>query len=406
MNSRERVAAAMRHQMPDRVPVMCQLALGHYFLHSQCAPAEIWFDSDVFVRTLSEFQQRYRFDGFLINVPGRPADWRRWLRGQRWEGDQQVLTWADGFVTTFPPDDNGHTTLADGGDLPRADPANVDPASPATYRRPGYVWNTWHAPTLFDVPDDADLTDPAAYPEWLTRGLRLARAACPDVSVHMEVFAPLTHLLELFGYQPALLALLDLPERCHQLLERLTQMVVAMIRCYGPHQPDAILISSAFAGAGFISRGMYREFVVPYERRVVDAIHDFGIPAYTHTCGAIGDRLDLMAETGLDGIDTLDPPPLGTVDLARAKAEFGTRLFFKGNLDAVNEMLYADDARFQQAVVERLRIGQPGSGYILSSACSVAPRVSPERLRRLADLAEQYGTFPVIPRGQAGASNA
>ena len=153
-------------------------------------------------------------------------------------------------------------------------------------------------------------------------------------------------------------------------------MVTAMVRCYGPHQPDAILISSAFAGAGFISRDMYREFVLPYERRVVEAIHEFGIPAYTHTCGAIGDRLDLMAETGLDGIDTLDPPPLGTVDLAQAKAEFGQRLFFKGNLDAVNEMLYADDARFRQAVLDRLRIGKPGSGYILSSACSVAPRLA------------------------------
>ena len=127
MNSRERVAAAMRHEVPDRVPVMCQLALGHYFLHSRHAPAEIWFDSEVFVRTLIEFQQRYRFDGFLINVPGRPPDWRRWLSGQqRGEDGRQVLTWTNGFVTSFPPDDNGHTTLADGSDLPRADPAVVD----------------------------------------------------------------------------------------------------------------------------------------------------------------------------------------------------------------------------------------------------------------------------------------
>jgi len=76
MNSRERVAAAMQHEVPDRVPVMCQLALGHYFLHSRHAPAEIWFDSEVFVRTLREFQQRYRFDGLLVNVPGRPERWR------------------------------------------------------------------------------------------------------------------------------------------------------------------------------------------------------------------------------------------------------------------------------------------------------------------------------------------
>lgn len=393
MNSRERVAAAMRHAIPDRVPVMCQVALGHYFLHSADAPADIWFDSEVFVRTLVEFQRRYRFDGFLINVPGRPAEWRNWLREQRRENGRQVLTWNDGSVTTFPPDDNAHTTQADGGDLQRADPAQVDPADPGTYRVPGYVWNTWHAPTLFDVPSDADLADPAVYPDWLTRSLRLARKACPNVSVHVEVFSPLTHLLELFGYQPALLALLDSPQLCHQLLERFTQMVTAMVQCYGRHQPDAILISSAFAGAGFIGREMYREFVVPYERRVVAAIHEFDVPAYTHTCGAIGDRLDLMAETGLDGIDTLDPPPLGTVDLARAKAEFGSRLFFKGNLDAVHEMLYADDAGFRQAVLDRLRIGKPGSGYILSSACSVAPRVSPQRLMMLSELADEYGRY-------------
>ena len=33
MNSKERILAAMNHETPDRVPVMCQLALGHYFLN-------------------------------------------------------------------------------------------------------------------------------------------------------------------------------------------------------------------------------------------------------------------------------------------------------------------------------------------------------------------------------------
>jgi hypothetical protein len=393
MNSRERVGAAMRHEIPDRVPVMCQLALGHYFLHSLHDPVEIWFDSEIFVRTLIEFRWRYRFDGILINLPGRPPDWRKWLSGRRAEGDRRVLTWIGGFATTFPADDNPYATLADGGDLPRADRERVDPAEPATYRFPGYLWNTWHAPTLFDMPADADPTDSAAYPDWLTGGLCAARAACPDVSVHVEVFSPFTHLLELFGYQPALMALIDSPKLCHQLLDRFARMATALVRRYAAHEPDAILISSAFAGAGFISREMYRDFVAPYERRVVEAIHAFRIPAYTHTCGAIGDRLDLMAETGLDGIDTLDPPPLGTVDLARAKAEFGSRLFFKGNLDAVNDMLGADDARFRRAVLDRLRIGKPGSGYILSSACSVAPRVSPKRLTLLSELAEEFGGY-------------
>ena len=81
------------------------------------------------------------------------------------------------------------------------------------------------------------------------------------------------------------------------------------------------------------------------------------------------------------------------MDLAEAKARYGRRFFFKGNLNAVGEMLQAEEATFEQAVAERLRIGKPGGGYILSSACSVAPHVRPERLRRLAELAEQLGRY-------------
>ena len=295
--------------------------------------------------------------------------------------------------TWVPPNDNPHTFLLGHEPLPRARCDDVNPDDPATYRLPGYVWNTWHAPTLWDIPEDADLVFPQAYPAWLTQGLRLARTLAPEVSVHIEVFSPFTHLLELFGYEEALMALLDIPEMCHRLLEKFTGQVEAQVQVIAPCEPDAILISSAFAGAGFISRKMYQEFVVPYEKRVVAVIREHDMPSYVHTCGAIGDRLDLMAQTDVDGLDTLDPPPLGTVDLAKAKAEFGRRFFFKGNLDAVNEMLHADDATFDRAVRQRLEVGKPGSGYILSSACSVSPNVKPERLQRMVELAERYGRY-------------
>lgn len=393
MDSRQRVAAAMRHEEPDRVPVMCQLALGHYFLHTRRRPADIWFDSEVFAGTLKEFQTRYGFDGVLINLPGRPPNWRDYLAGREVEGSEEVLRWTNGLQTRLPPDDNPHSYTADGAPLARADYTTVDLSDPATFRVPGYAWNIWHAPTLWDIPADADLSDPATYPEWFTLASRTARAACPDVSVHVEVFSPFTHLLELFGYDQALLALVDVPETCIALLERFTEFVEAEVRLHAGCRPDAILISSAFAGAGFISREMYRRFVLPFEARVADVIGEFNLPSYTHTCGAIGDRLDLMADTGVDGIDTLDPPPLGTVDLEQAKREFGDRFFFKGNLDAVNEMLRAEDEPFEEAVRRRLAIGKPGGGYILSSACSVAPRVLPERLERMVQLAKAEGEY-------------
>ena len=409
MNSKERMRRAMNHEEPDRVPVMCQLALGHYFLHGEAAPSDIWFDSETFAAALVQLQQRYKFDGILINLPGRPPDWRDRIESRRKDGDGERLRWKvgrasplakdvvrspiAGVETVFPPDDNPQTFLSDGGRLPRADYTTIDIHNPAVYRLGGYVWNTWHAPELWDIAPEADLSDPAAYPKWFTAALEAVQRLAPDVSIHVEVFSPFTHLMELFGYEQALMALVDAPQLCHEALAIFTKNVLAQVQLYGVHRPDAILVSSAFAGAGFISRPMYRQFVMPYEDEVFRAIRRSGCPSYVHTCGAIGDRLDLMAETAVDGIDTLDPPPLGTVDLAQAKADYGRRFFFKGNLDAVNEMLHADDATFERAVEDRLRIGKPGSGYILSSACSVAPHVKPERLQRLAEMAERLGKY-------------
>jgi hypothetical protein len=393
MNSKERMWLAMSHQEPDRVPVMCQLALGHYFLHCDAAPSDIWFDSDTFAKALVELQRRYRFDGILVNIPGRPPDWKSRIESYRKDRDGEHLRWKSGLQTVFPPDDNPQTFLPDGGRLPRANYMSVDLHDPATQRQPGYVWNTWHTPELWDIGPDADLSDPAAYPAWFTCTLTAVQRRASDVSVHVEVFSPFTHLMELFGYEQALMALIDAPKLCHEALAIFTRNVLAQVQLYGAHRPDAILVSSAFAGAGFISRQMYREFVMPCEDEVFRAIRQKGCKSYVHTCGAIGDRLDLMAETAVDGIDTLDPPPLGTVDLAQAKADYGGRFFFKGNLDSVNEMLHADDVTFERAVEDRIRIGKPGSGYILSSACSVAPHVKPERLQRLAELAEQLGRY-------------
>ena len=298
---------------------MCQLALGHFFLHGNHKPSDVWFDTDTLIRTFIDFQRRYRFDGFLINLPGRPAGWKRYLADYQQSDQGETLTWKSGLVTRIPPDDNPHTFQGDGGPLPRTDYATVDPLDPATYRAAGYVWNTWHAPDLWDIPADADLTDPAVYPDWFTRGLRGPRGVPGGVGTRGDLFA-LYALNGAFRIPP----LVDGLARCAGDLSPTAGDFrpdgCRPGQCYARCEPDAILISSAFAGAGFISREMYREFVLPYEKQVVEIIRQSEIPVYTHTCGAIGDRLDLMAATGIDGIDTLDPPPLGTVDFGAGQS--------------------------------------------------------------------------------------
>ena len=100
-----------------------------------------------------------------------------------------------------------------------------------------------------------------------------------------------------------------------------------------------------------------------------------------------------MLATKTCGVDTLDPPPLGTVELADAKQLLSGKAFIKGNLDPVNTMLYGNLETVREAVAERIRIGKPGGGYILSTACSVAPNTPPENIELLTSLAEELGKY-------------
>ncbi len=395
MNSRARVALAMQHKEADRVPVMCQLALGHYFLNlkDRYKPHEIWFTSEGFADALLTLRERYRFDGILINIPGRDPNWRDEVKSIEETEEGEVITWKDGLHTLVPWDDNAQYEPEDLDLAPRPDFMEFDPDTDMDRldEWPRYTWGVYHTPHL-PGKEPGLLLEP---PDYFYRTIDLVKAAVGDtVSIHGEVFSPFTHFLELFGYQEALMALVMDPPKAEATLDRLADATIAWGRAQAARGVDAVLISSAFAGGGFISPQMYAQFVVPYERKVVDALHaEFpGLPVYTHTCGKLGDRLELLADSHTDGVDTLDPPPLGDTELADAKARIGDRLFIKGNMNAVALLTDSEEQVYQRAK-SALEVGKPGGGYILSTACSVAPRVAPWKLEMLVDIANEHGQY-------------
>jgi len=405
LTSRERMTIAMHKGVPDRVPVMCQLSIGHYLLNTDVTPARLWHSSEGFVEALVTLARRYRFDGILVNLPGHLENWRDGIERIDTAPDgTETVHWKDGAYTVCPPDDNVQnyridpvtgSHVRDSAMRLTVDEVEVDrlfyecPHTNGGLKYPYFYYDTDSGPRDAGDPDNW-------FPPHEFRTIDLLReSAGEDMSIHGEVFSPFTQLMELLGYENALISLITHPEKCRDILARFAEGAVWYGRKLVEHDCDAVLMSSAFAGGGFISRGMYETFVLPFEKRVWDGIRAAhpGIPCYTHTCGAIGDRLDLMEATGLDGIDTFDPPPLGTVNLWEAKELLGTRIFIKGNIDSVNTLLLKPLDAATGNVRKTLAWGKPGGAYILSTACSVAPRVEPEKLEAIAAVAETEGCY-------------
>ena len=70
MTSKERLAAAMSGGLPDRVPVMCQMSIGHMLLQTGIPPLRFWHAAGDFVDGLLALRALYRFDGILVSLHG------------------------------------------------------------------------------------------------------------------------------------------------------------------------------------------------------------------------------------------------------------------------------------------------------------------------------------------------
>ncbi len=392
MNSRERMALAMSHQKADRVPVMCQLAIGHYFLNADIEPYKIWNSSEGFSDALVQIRNRYNFDGILVNIWGMPESLLDYIQTVEKEDENTIITWKNGEITVVPSDDNAHHYNKNREPLDRADFETIDVNNlDAIHDINGYFWNIYHMPNF---PKLTGNFTPGETPDYLFNTVKMVREkAGEDISLHGEVNSPFTHYVELLGYEEALMSLLIDPEKAHKIMEYLTEVTVKHGYNMGKQDVDAVLISSAFAGGPFLSREMYKEFIVPYEKELTDAVKKTGKPVYTHTCGSIGDRLDLMVETGTMGIDTLDPPPLGNSDLKTALKELDGQVFVKGNMNAVELLNYDTEEKVIEHAAGRISLGKPTNAYILSTACSVAPRTEPWKLKLLVPLAEEAGKY-------------
>ena len=398
MIGKQRELLAMNHKTPDRVPVQCQLSMGHLMLNSPYQPHEIWFESEAFVKSVVMMARKYRFDGILTTIaPGRPENYLADnVKSIHDENNGYWIFWKNGDRTWFVQDDFPQHYPADESRLIRADFDDFDPDKDMDLINTflGYTWNVDHH--IHEIPDSHNqgLLEINNVPKYYSRTWDILKESdVNDLALHASVYSPLTHYFELFGYEEALIGFVKDPQKVHATLDRFVNHVIAWALAQISYGADAVNLSSAFVAAPFLSYKMYEEFVVPYERKVNEAIKEAGAIVYTHSCGSMGNRLDLLIQTGTQGLDTLDPPPLGDGNLKKAKGKYGSQLFFKGNIDSVALLDLKNEDDVKEMIVDTIEIGKPGGGFILDAACAIAPHVEPWKLEMFVPLAIEYGIY-------------
>lgn len=108
----------------------------------------------------------------------------------------------------------------------------------------------------------------------------------------------------------------------------------------------------------------FDEFVLDYDKRICDLIHDAGKLVWVHCHGDMGPVLERFADMGVDCLNPIEPPPMGSLTLAEAKARVGQRMSLEGGVQNGDFDRLAP-TQMRVVVEEAIRQGKPGGGYIL-----------------------------------------
>jgi MtaA/CmuA family methyltransferase len=202
----------------------------------------------------------------------------------------------------------------------------------------------------------------------------LARSVGDSLLVLGWVDMPFAEACSACGVPEFMMMLYDDPAAAHALLDFLADVTIDF--ALAQLAVGVPMIGAGDASASLISEGFFREFALPYEKRVVDAVHAAGGLAKLHICGRTAHLIPDMIRSGADlfNVDHLVP-----FDEA-LRGYGGAELAFKGNMDPVGDFLQStpeDCARIARGLIDRAE----GSRYMLSAGCEIPPDTDEEVFR-------------------------
>ncbi len=178
---------------------------------------------------------------------------------------------------------------------------------------------------------------------------------------------PCAEAADLRGINRLMLDFYDAPRFVRDLFEFVLDMELRFAKVQVEAGVDTIGIGDA--AASLVGPQIYEEFVWPYEKRMVDALHAMGTRVRLHICGNTSRILQGMGRLGCEIVD-LD----FKASVAKGREAMGPNQVLLGNLDPVQVLRNGTPESITAAVAQCHR--EAGSRYIVGAGCEV-PRDTP-----------------------------
>jgi len=215
--------------------------------------------------------------------------------------------------------------------------------------------------------------------------------------VMLDTADPLCHVAPLFDMGEYTIVALTENSLMYRALEKVARLLMPGIEAVAKALPGRLwrICGPEYASPPYLPPNLFEEYVTRYVTPIVKTIQRYGGYARVHSHGSLKDVLDHIVATGCDGLDPIEPPGQGDVELAYVRRKYGKQLVLFGNLE-ISDIESMPTERFAERVRTALREGTEGEGrgfVLMPSACPCGRKLAERTLRNYEKIIELVEAF-------------
>ncbi|MGA2673769.1 MAG: uroporphyrinogen decarboxylase family protein [Terracidiphilus sp.] len=214
------------------------------------------------------------------------------------------------------------------------------------------------------------------------RGIELLRQrAGGELFVEGWIEGPCAEGADLRGINRLMTDFSDDPEFIHDLFDFTLEVGIRFAKAQ--IEAGADIIGVGDAAASLVGPRIYKEFVWPWEKKLMDSIHANGGRVRLHICGNTRRILEGMGTLGCELVD-IDYP----VSMELARSQTGPRQTLTGNLDPVRSVRDGSPETIAQEL-ETLR-QQAGAQWVVAAGCELVRDTPHENVQAMVNFARTH----------------
>jgi uroporphyrinogen decarboxylase len=178
-----------------------------------------------------------------------------------------------------------------------------------------------------------------------------------------------------------------------RLMEYFTQRIISLIPQLVQAGCDFLSMGGNMASGSTAGPAFFESFIMPYENRVIDAIHAAGARCIYHNCGDAKQLLPVYAQMPIDMYETLTHAPYGDTVLEDALQLLPKRMVLSGNLDQISFLKDATPDEVRDEVKRVVDTVKDRGNFILAASDYFSEGTPEENLFAFAQAAKEFGRY-------------